>query len=89
MSADSEQDNGGIENAFDNNESTFWHSSWNPYIALPAAVTIDLGETAEVSRFTYLPRQDNNNNGQITQYSLYYSETGEISAVGSDRWNWR
>ena len=76
VSADSEQSNGGIENAFDNNESTFWHYSWNPYIELPAAVTIDLGETAKVSRFTYLPRQDNNNNGQITQYSLYYSETG-------------
>lgn len=77
VSADSEQDNGGIEKAFDNDESTFWHSSWNPYIELPATVTIDLGETAAVSRFTYLPRQDNNNNGQITRYSLYYSETGE------------
>lgn len=77
VTADSEQGSGPIENAFDNNENTFWHSSWNPYIALPATVTIDLGETATVNRFTYLPRQDNNSNGQITQYSLYYSMTGE------------
>lgn len=79
VSADSEQSGGGIENAFDNNESTFWHSSWNPYIGLPATVTIDLGETATVSRFTYLPRQDGVSNGQITKYSLYYSKTGEES----------
>lgn len=76
VSTDSEQSNGPIGNAFDKNENTFWHSSWNPYIELPATVTVDLGETATVGRFTYLPRQDNNNNGQITQYSLYYSETG-------------
>ena len=77
VKADSEQTGNEIAKAFDKDESTFWHSSWNPFVALPAEVVIDMKETAVINKLTYLPRQDNNNNGQIKKYSIYVSKTGE------------
>lgn len=62
---------GPIELAFDGNSSTFWHSNYTPYQALPATVEINMNEVYTINKFSYLPRQSGTN-GIITEYSLYY-----------------
>lgn len=62
---------GPIELAFDGNTSTFWHSNYTPYQALPATVEIDMNQVYTINKFSYLPRQTGTN-GIITEYSLYY-----------------
>ena len=87
--ASSEYAGNPIANAFDGKNNTFWHSNWNPYEPLPATVEITLDGPQSVVGFTYLPRQDNNSNGQITKYDLEYRETpdGEwISLVKDVVW---
>ncbi|XCF07824.1 discoidin domain-containing protein [Tamlana crocina] len=59
-------------NAFDDNPNTFWHTEWkNNQPQHPHEIQIDLGEKAKIDAFKYLPRQDNNTNGNITQYEFY------------------
>ncbi|WP_147676557.1 discoidin domain-containing protein [Algibacter pacificus] len=63
-------------NAFDDNPNTFWHTEWKTNQPTPPhEIQIDLGERAKISAFKYLPRQDNNTNGNITQYEFYASNT--------------
>ena len=67
---------GPIELAFDGDTSTFWHSNYTPYKALPATVEIDMGQAYTINKFSYLPRQSGTN-GIITEYSLYYKTTAD------------
>ncbi len=58
--------------AFDGLSSTMWHSQWSPTaVALPHHITIDLGDTARIYGFKYLPRQDGNLNGTIADYDFF------------------
>lgn len=60
--------------AIDNNTSTFWHTAWkNAQPNYPHHLTIDLGKVSTVAGFRYLPRQDGNTNGQISDYAFYVS----------------
>jgi len=54
---------------------------------LPHAIQIDLGQTEEVSGFTYLPRQDNSE-GRIADYEFYLSMDGTNwgSPVATGTW---
>lgn len=79
---------GPIELAFDGDTSTFWHSNYSPYQALPATVEIDMNQIYEINKFSYLPRQSGTN-GIITKFSLYYKaeENGEwISLAEEQTW---
>lgn len=64
--------------AFDGNPYTFWHTQWKdnapPH---PHEIQIDLGDTAIFSGFIYLPRQDNNPNGNIDDYQFYATNNSE------------
>ena len=73
---------GPVSLAFDNNPSTFWHSNYTPYQALPATVDIDMNKVYNINQFDYLPRQSGNN-GHITEYELYVkeNETDEFTKV--------
>ena len=64
---------GPVSLAFDNDPSTFWHSNYTPYQALPATVEIDMNKVYNINQFDYLPRQTGSN-GHITQYELYVKE---------------
>ena len=77
VTTDNQQPGGEITNAFDGDESTFWHSQWSPYKGLPAEIVIDMNDTISIDKFSYLPRQDGSKNGQITKYDLFVSKTGE------------
>jgi alpha-L-fucosidase len=62
------------ELAIDDDPSTFWHTHWSgDYKKQPHEIVIDFGEALTLKGFTYLPRQDGNNSGNITEYDLYLS----------------
>jgi hypothetical protein len=70
------------ENAIDGNVGTIWHTEW--YANKPAHphfIVIDLGQQSVLSGFRYLPRQDDNQNGNIAKYEFYVSD--DISDWGN------
>lgn len=65
-------------NAVDGNPDTFWHTQWqDDSPACPHEIIIQLSEPATISGFTYLPRQDDSENGTIKDYEFYVSEDGK------------
>jgi beta-galactosidase len=72
--ADSEEtngDDGNAENAFDDDNSTFWHTEWvNRSPAHPHALVIDFGANQTITGLRYLPRQDMDH-GRIGNYRVY------------------
>ena len=67
-------------NAFDGNPYSFWFTDWaNDKPEHPHEIQIDLGDTAKIYAFKYLPRQDGKTNGNIVQYQFF---------AGNDSLNW-
>jgi hypothetical protein len=66
-------------NAIDGDSATYWHTYWEPSgtndAPLPHYLIVDLGAAAEVTGFTYLPRQ-NSRNGRIKDWEFYVSSSG-------------
>jgi Concanavalin A-like lectin/glucanases superfamily/F5/8 type C domain len=65
-------------NAVDGDTNTIWHTQWqdsNP--AHPHEIIIELSRSCLISGFTYLPRQDEMENGSIKDYEFYISEDGK------------
>lgn len=67
------------KDAIDGSTGSIWHTAWDltEDDELPQSITIDLGGTYDIMKLTYLPRQDGNPNGTITEYKLYASTDGE------------
>lgn len=64
-------------NAVDGDPNTFWHTQWqdaNP--EPPHEIIIELTPPATIKGFTYLPRQDDSENGTIKDYEFYVSDDG-------------
>ncbi|KAL9007483.1 MAG: hypothetical protein Q9173_007260 [Seirophora scorigena] len=52
--------------AFDRDESTMWHTQWNPVLnPLPNNFSFDMGKLYYAPRFTNLPRQDSQKDENI------------------------
>jgi len=69
----SAEDDKGIY-AFDGLSSTIWHSKYTGGTTpLPHEIQIDMGATYNLTEMSYLPRQDNNDNGVVGQYEFYAS----------------
>jgi hypothetical protein len=65
-------------NAVDGNPETFWHTQWQDASPeCPHEIIIQLGEPATLKGVTYLPRQDESENGTIKDYELYLSDDGK------------
>lgn len=74
------------DNVLDGDDSTIWHSEWDPYAELPQSITLDLGGTYNIDRLQYLPRNDDTN-GNITEYKIYISENGDdFNEVADGNW---
>ena len=81
IKADSEEtagEDGKGANAVDGNPDTFWHTQWqdaNP--EQPHEIIIELDPPSTIKGFTYLPRQDEGENGTIKDYEFYVSDDGK------------
>ena len=74
VTADSSQVGHGPTMTVDGNMSTFWQSEISPVLKpLPHRIIIDLGTSQSLNSFTYLPRQDGSQNGNIGQHALELS----------------
>ena len=77
VSADSQHGVNEAVKAFDNNTTTFWHTEWGSNEPrCPHTLIIDMVNIYQVKAFTYLSRQDGNQNGMVKQYEFYLSEDG-------------
>jgi hypothetical protein len=80
VKADSEEtagENDRSANAVDGDPNTFWHTQWqdaNP--PQPHEIIIELTPPTTIKGFTYLPRQDESQNGMIKNYEFYVSDDG-------------
>lgn len=73
-------------NVLDGDESSIWHSQWDPYSKLPQSITINLGGTHKIDRLRYVPRNDGVN-GNIKEYNVYVSTDGEdFMKVADGQW---
>ena len=65
-------------NAVDGNPDTFWHTQWQDASPEPPhEIIIALSQAATIKGFTYLPRQDDSENGNIKDYEFYVSNDGQ------------
>jgi hypothetical protein len=78
--ADSEEtsgEDGKAANAVDGNRDTIWHTQWQDASPeCPHEIVIELIPPAAIKGFTYLPRQDESENGTIKGYEFYVSDDG-------------
>ncbi|HFI0621108.1 TPA: discoidin domain-containing protein [Streptococcus suis] len=59
--------------ALDNSMSTMWHTNWNGDSRDKMWISLDLGESKQVSMFKYVPRSSVSN-GIITKYEIQVSD---------------
>jgi hypothetical protein len=81
VKVDSEEtagENGGGTNAVDGNPDTYWHTQWQDSTPeCPHEIIIELTPPSTIKGFTYLPRQDDNENGTIKDYEFSVSNDGK------------
>ena len=78
VSADSYQGGNEARYAIDNNTSTFWHTEWSPNEPVcPHTLIVDMAKEYNVTAFTYLARQDGNQNGMVKAFEVYLSNDGQ------------
>lgn len=88
VTADNENSDGKITNAFDNDISTIWHTQWSPdKKPLPAVITIDMKKNYDINGFYYMPRQTGNN-GYILEYTLEYQDASGNWQEAVDKGTW-
>ncbi|MFJ7936079.1 discoidin domain-containing protein [Sporosarcina sp. NPDC096371] len=74
------------DKVLDGDESSIWHSQWDPYAKLPQSITIDLKGTHTIDGLRYLPRTGETN-GNIKEYNVYVSGNGEdFIKVANGQW---
>ena len=77
-SEESEGEDGKGANAVDGYKSTIWHTQWQDSTPqLPHEIIIELDPPSSIKGFTYLPRQDEENHGDIKDYEFYVSNDGK------------
>ena len=65
-------------NALDGNPDTIWHTQWQDASPeCPHEIIIELTPPSTIRGFTYLPRQDDIENGTIKDYEFYTSDDGK------------
>jgi alpha-glucosidase len=81
VKADSEEtasEDGKGANAVDGDPNTFWHTQYQDATPeCPHEIIIELTPPSTIKGFTYLPRQDDTENGTIKDYEFYVSDDGK------------
>jgi F5/8 type C domain len=77
-SEETNNQNGRGENAVDGNPNTYWHTEWaSNSPGLPHEIVIALVPPSVIKGFTYLPRQDNSDHGNIKDFEFYAGDDGK------------
>jgi hypothetical protein len=64
--------------AEDGKASTIWHTQWQDASPThPHEIVIELSAPAMIKGFSYLPRQDDSENGKIKDFEFFVSEDGK------------
>lgn len=76
------------KNAIDGDVNTFWHTKYSGTAATaPHYITVDLGESCNITGFLATPRMDGNTNGLIRKYQFLVSNDGKKwSSVSAGNW---
>jgi phospholipase C len=81
VKADSEEtagEDGKGANAVDGDPNTIWHTQWQDASPEhPHEIVIELTPPSTIKGFTYLPRQDDSENGTIEKYEFNVSNDGQ------------
>ena len=78
VSVDSQHGGNEARLAFDGNNNTFWHTEYQgSEPTCPHTLIVDMGIPYWVTAFTYLARQDGNQNGMVKAYEVYLSNDGK------------
>ncbi len=78
VSYDSQHGGNEAAKAIDGKFDTFWHTEWEgSEPQCPHTLIVDMGQTYNVTAFTYLARQDGNQNGMVKAYEFYLSSDGQ------------
>ena len=81
VKVDSEEtagENGKGANAVDGDPNTIWHTQWQDATPeCPHEIVIELTPATIIKGFTYQPRQDDSENGNIKGYEFYVSNDGQ------------
>lgn len=81
-------DENSSKNAIDGDSGTIWHTQWSGVGAsAPHWIKVDLKKNYTVSGLTYLPRQDDSMNGQVTKYEIFYS-SDDVNYTSAISGNW-
>lgn len=73
-----ETGDGRAANLVDNDPNTMWHTMYSVTVAkFPHWVDLDAGEVKNIKGFTYVPRQNGGNNGNIKGYKIQISMDGK------------
>ncbi|MGT2609656.1 discoidin domain-containing protein [Streptococcus zalophi] len=75
-----QRDGNQVANAKDFNLNTIWHSAWAGTAKENLWIQLDAGSVQKVNGLAYMGRQDNSNNGKVTDYEIL---------VSSDNSTWR
>ncbi|MCR8667848.1 discoidin domain-containing protein [Aestuariibaculum sp. M13] len=66
------------KNLVDGDPATIWHTMYSVTVAqFPHWVDFDCGEAKSIKGFSYMPRQDGGNNGNIKDYTIHTSLDGK------------
>jgi len=78
LAASSEEPGENAANLVDGKPETIWHTAYGVTVTkYPHSVDFDCSELKTIKGFTYLPRQDGGNNGNIKAYRIQLSEDGK------------
>ena len=81
VKVDSEEtagENGRGANTVDGDPNTLWHTQWQDASPeCPHEIVIELTPPAPIQGFTYLPRQDESDHGEVKGYEFFTSNDGD------------
>ena len=78
VSADSQHSGNEARYAFDGKNDTYWHTEWQGTEPThPHTLIVDMQRIYQVTAFTYLARQDGQENGRVKDYEVYLSMDGK------------
>lgn len=90
VTASSQYTGEGPENLLDGNKNTIWHSNWaDNNVKLPQELIFTFEKPTEISKLSYIPRQNGTANGNIMEFDLYATDENgkETKVLDAKAWS--